>query len=470
MPKPLPAGPFETLNLGNGETAPVYLIPFNKKGRCKGPKTRKHLMQAAKNGGFTHIYLFSHGWNNDFKTALKGYREFFGHFSQVRKAQEAKGNRLPEYKPLLVGVIWPSILLVLPWERPPKIAALPADPTEDPEMAQAGEIDQTVSELDEIAENLPDDQVERFFELAGSGEDLSAEEARELAEILQPLYAASDPDDESEPPSSEELVEIWRALGDVFAAVRAPGDSGGDQPIGDVFGPAGGAADQPQAAGLDKLDPRNAVRAFTVWQMKDRAGKVGSTGVAPLLADLLAAAPNAKTHLIGHSYGCKVVLSATNHLPAGSDKKVASALLLQPAINGWAFAKKVADKNFSGGYRRVLDVVDQPVRTTFSSHDMPLTKLFHLAVRRKGDLGEIKAAAGEPMLYGALGGYGPRGTPAPEGEEILMPANGSPYPDLPPETQVLALKGDQFIDGHGGVRNVNTAWALFDQVRRSSNG
>ncbi len=438
MAKPLPAGPFETLDLGDGKTAPVYLIPFDKRGRCKAPKTRKHLIKAAKKGDFTHVFLFSHGWNNTFKRALKSYREFFELFGKIREASDP----LPDYRPLLVGVIWPSISLLLPWERPPRMRAL------SPELDPADEVDETVDELDEIAADLPEESVERFYELAG-GDELNDAEAMELAQILQPLYRAEDPDDESEPPSSEELVGMWREVGTALDAELPEGE-------------------QVRTRGLDKLDPRNVVRAFTVWKMKDRAGKVGAAGVGPLLADLIRAADGARAHLIGHSFGAKIVLSAAKALPAGSDGKVESALLLQPAINGWAFAADVAGRGFPGGYRKVLSVVRQPILSTFSRHDAPLTKFFHLAVRRKGDLGETRALTPAPKLYGALGGFGPVGTPDPEGKELVMPGNGQAYPDFGSETEVVGLKGDEFIDGHGGVRNEHTAWALFTQVRRTA--
>lgn len=459
----LPAGPFEFVDLGGGVSAPLYLIPFDKRGRVKAPQTRQHLIEAGRDGGFSHVFLFSHGWNNDFPTALARYRRFFAEFREIREQQGT-----PEaYKPLLVGVIWPSTFLVLPGERPPKMAALPDEPDLEPAIAA----DLALDELEEIAELLPDDEVERFLGLAGRTELLGEAEASELARILQPLYAA--PDDPAasgdDAPTAVELVAIWRAAQDVLGG-PAPTDAD-EEDFGAVPGLGGAAAGDasPEAAGLGFLDPRSVVRSFTVWKMKDRAGKVGTAGVGPLLADLVAAAGPASIHLIGHSYGAKVVLSAANSLPDGSDGKVASALLLQPAINGWAFAEDVEDEGFPGGYRRVLDIVAQPIFSTFSSKDRPLTLFFHLAVRRHSDLGEVKVAAGAPSRFAALGGFGPRGVPGPRGGEIEMPAAGTAYPvDLPSE--IVGLQGGALIDGHGDVTTPHTAWALFQQVARASGG
>ena len=42
---------------------------------------------------------------------------------------------------------------------------------------------------------------------------------------------------------------------------------------------------------------------------------------------------------------------------------------------------------------------------------------------------------------------------------------GEPYPDLTQGTpQILALDGDQTVNGHGDVVSEHTAWALLQQV------
>ena len=48
--------------------------------------------------------------------------------------------------------------------------------------ALVDEVDQEFEEIDLIADELPDDQEERFLELADADRDLTDEEARELAE------------------------------------------------------------------------------------------------------------------------------------------------------------------------------------------------------------------------------------------------------------------------------------------------
>jgi pimeloyl-ACP methyl ester carboxylesterase len=233
--------------------------------------------------------------------------------------------------------------------------------------------------------------------------------------------------------------------------------------------------DQPASAGaLSFLDPRAIVRLATVLQMKDRAGTVGAVGVGPLLRDLLAAGEGtARVHLVGHSYGGKVVLAALCHQPL--PRPVNSLLLLQPAVSYLCFAAAVPDLGRPGGYRTALERVELPIMTTFSARDFPLTRVFHLAVRRWSDLGEgpVAAPAREPGLpraalapnrYAALGGYGPGGCSAGECSEIAMRAPGEHYDLGPDQPRLLALRGDDYIADHGDVGIPATWWALLNQV------
>ena len=196
--------------------------------------------------------------------------------------------------------------------------------------------------------------------------------------------------------------------------------------------------------------------------MKDRAGTVGANGVGPLLKSVLEIG-DGRVHLTGHSYGGKVVLSALT-VPDHGGKKVHSVLLLQPAVNHLCFAANVQGR--VGGYRPALDRTERPIYTTFSSNDAPLSKFFHLAVRRDGDLAEQRIAAA-PSQFAALGGFGPGGLEATEMRtlEILMP--GTRYPAADAAHKVYALDGgaNKRITGHGDVRNECTEWAQIELTR-----
>ncbi|MEM7048168.1 MAG: hypothetical protein AAF604_00845 [Acidobacteriota bacterium] len=444
------AGPLEVLELGDGTTAPFYVVPFDKAGVPTGPRTLRHLIAAAESGEFSDLFLFSHGWNNDWPTSLARYRAFFSQFQRLR--QQATMAR--PYRPLLVGIFWPSTALVFGEEKGPRFAS--------PEASDEA-TGERLAEIDQIAALLEPSRRAAFYDLA-TADRLPPADALELARLVLPLLQdTEDPSADASDLTAEDLLEIWRTVPGATEEPEEEDDEG--------FGMAGEDAslrEGPAAAGLFSfLDPRKPLRMFTVWKMKDRAGRVGSAGVADLLRQLLSAAPAMASHLIGHSYGCKVVLSAIVGRQALPRNAVSSLLLLQPAINFWAFAENVAGEGFAGGYRDALRVVRQPILSTLSKHDFALRRSFHLAVtRRKKDLGEVRIAAiGGPERYGALGGWGPRGCPPAECETIPMPAEGEPYPSLRAGSpQIFALEGSELIAGHGDITTPHTAWALLQQV------
>ncbi len=447
MSRTLPAGPYRTIRLADGQDVPYYIVPFDKRGVCVGPQTRAHLVEAVRAGDYSDIFLFSHGWNNDWQTATARYEEFMQGFMKMRAEH---GLAMPAgYRPLLVGLFWPSTALVFgESEAGPDIAA--ADPA-----AMDAEVAVVLDELAMLSEDLDAAAAARLYELA-QREALDAAEAEELAGLLTGLYAG--PDDElggEEQPQADELVAAWAEA----QAQAEPADLDDFDDFGTVDG---GSGEGPQAAFIGglvrKLDPRPAIRLATVYRMKDRAGQVGAHGVGTLLRDLLAAG-DARVHLVGHSYGGKVVLSATAIAPL--PRPVESMLLLQPAVSHLCFADRVPGTDRPGGYRPVLARVAKPILSTFSRHDFPLTRTFHLAVRRKKDLGEAQIAAAEPpSVYAALGGFGPRRC----GEKLIniKPVN-DPY-DLDVDAEIYGLNGDAAIGGHGDISNEATWWALYSLV------
>lgn len=445
----LPAGPYRTLDLGDGIEMPYYIIPFDKRGVCVGPETRRHLIETLRDGEHSDVFLFSHGWNNDWTVATERYEDFIRGYRDLRR--ELGLPFPPGYQPLLIGIFWPSTLLVFgEGERGPDIAGA-GEP--DP-VAVGAAVAAERREVAELAAEMDPGDAAAFYELAQK-ESLTEDEARRLAEIGLGLRGGDD--DELglvDDMSVDELLEVWAAA-----------DEEEDDDLADLIAGGGG----PQAAGigglLKKLNPRKIVRALSVYQMKDRAGTVGAKGVGPLLRDVLATSA-AHVHLIGHSYGGKVVLSATSF---GGDlpRQVRSMLLLQPAVSHLSFADRVrgTDPPRPGGYRVALGRVESPILSTYSEHDVPLTKLFHNAVRRKSDLGEdrIAAAGGDPpSKFAALGGFGPRRA----GEELIDILDPGTEYDLDDAVEVYGVDGSRTIAGHGDISVPSTWWALHTLAAR----
>jgi hypothetical protein len=112
------AGP-GALGEAAGTDRPYRVVPFDKHGACTGPHTRGEVVADAAEA--TDVFVFSHGWNNDWDTANDRYRRFVAEYSRLREETWPEPDR--DYRPLAVGVFWPSTALVAPWEQASDIAA-----------------------------------------------------------------------------------------------------------------------------------------------------------------------------------------------------------------------------------------------------------------------------------------------------------------------------------------------------------
>lgn len=441
----LPPGPYRHITLDDATRIPFYVLPFDKDGICEGPETRRHLLDAVAQGVFTDVFIFSHGWNNDWTAAVNSYERFIQGFMAMRRDHNLTIDG--PYRPLLVGIFWPSsALLFTEAELGPNIAA--GDPTLQDHAVAVGR-----QALAEVAALVPPAQRPRFYALMQQ-QELEPHEAQELAELVQAVYAAQDDeigdDDEL---TSGDILDAWRAAAPVTDTEEEDEDD---------FGTVDDGGGGPQAAGgMGSFDPRNILRMLTVYQMKDRAGTVGAFGVGPLLRDLLAA-KDLKLHLIGHSFGGKVMLSAVAAgEPFAQGRKVESMLLLQPAVSHLCMAEQVPGTNRAGGYRNVLQRVRKPILSTFSAQDFPLHHLFHIALRRPRDLGEAQIAAGDhpapPNRFAALGGYGPRLA----GEDLLQIKAVNERYALDNGIAVYGVNGSGVISSHNDISRLETWWALY---------
>lgn len=455
-------GPLKEYILPDGTRAPFFVIKFDKEGKYTTLKTRDDLLEAICKNNYTDVLLFSHGWNNTPKNAITKYEEWIEGYIRFRTDNNFSLNR--PYRPVLIGIVWPSVWFVNWWQQGPSIAAASdrnGGAEEDKDRAYE-------AMLLEIAEAIPEEKRERFYQLAESG-GLSDAETREFLEISSAIFTQADDETmASDGPSIESMLTSWDDISRLSTSSSdefEPEDF--DTPV--TLNTGTGAA-SPEAAGVVLRAPEDGIRTLSVWQMKDRAGTIGANGVARLLRSVIdngqtTRAPP-RTHLIGHSFGAKVMLSAICS-PSQGDLAVPvnSLLLLQPAINQYAFASSIPDSFAAGGYHGALAKIEQPILTTFTKDDMPLRTVFHLALRRDEDLGEIDIASDvAPSRFAALGGYGPANVPSSKIIDIKDP--GKDY-QLITSSQLIALRAHNKISGHSEISNPYTYWALLSLVKAS---
>lgn len=428
------AGPSLMIGGDGQPPIPLYLVSFDKQGRCTSPRTRAAVLADARSGRYTDLHIYSHGWNNVFDEAVRHYTEFFTEYAGLRRAA---GLDSDEYRPLLVGLIWPSTALLAPGEEPPRLASI------GPGFATATMALETAA----LASDMAPDDAAHLTALAAQPGPLDGADSAALARLLAPMleaHGAGDNEGAAPPADAGSLLLHWSSA----------------QPASS----SGAPADLAPAGVLGFLDPREILRKATVFLMKDRAGTVGAAGVAPLLREALHDS-SIRVHLAGHSYGAKVMLSALAKLPPG--RQVASVLLLQPAVSARCFAERIAEHNGKpGGYRAALKRVALPVCTTFSRNDAALNSFYPLALRRGPDIGEFEPSSSSAP-FAALGGVGPQDMAPGELEVMAILDQPGVYPPALPGVRVRALDGASGIGSHGDVRNRFTEWALASLVRQA---
>lgn len=152
------------------------------------------------------------------------------------------------------------------------------------------------------------------------------------------------------------------------------------------------------------------LRQATYHAMKRRAGTVGERGLGRLLGRLAEAAPGVRVHLVGHSFGARLVSFALRGLPAGVDT-VKSVTLLQGAFSHYAFAARLPhDTRARGALAGVQDRVGGPVVCCHSRHDSALGTFCPMASRTAGDdrgltgfdVGRVLGARWGALGYGGI--------------------------------------------------------------------
>jgi hypothetical protein len=225
-------------------------------------------------------------------------------------------------------------------------------------------------------------------------------------------------------------------------------------------GEAGPAAGLGDAFGRLWRGGKEALRQLTYFEMKKRAGVVGKDGLGPVLGRLGGAAPGLRVHLLGHSFGARLVSFALAGLPDPGASPVASLYLLQGAFSHFAFADALpTDPGRGGALKGMASRVGGPLLASFSVHDLAVGRLYPLASLSSRD----DAAAAEDLLF-RWGGIGHDGAQAVQAAEADLGPVGAAYPLQP--GRFLNLNGNAIINrggppsgAHSDIFHPELVWA-----------
>ncbi len=364
---------------------PHWEIQFDKAGGTDGA-ARAAAVGGIAAAGLTDLIVMSHGWNSSADHARRLYQQWFGMLPPLMPAGSAA-------RAGTVGVIWPSMLW--PDESPPSAAAEGGAAALPEQPADAGPAGAPVAALGAV---YPDPGQQRILGQLASLIDAQSPDPQALSQFhdLMRQLGDTEPQDigaEDAGPLAM-LSEDPQALASRFAAAldqasagapaAAGSDQGGVADLADVT--LADAAAAGGAAGIGSITARlwngakEALRQFTYWQMKQRAGTVGRHGLGPLLGDLRSRAPGLNVHLVGHSFGARLVSFSLAGLPAGEPSPVRSLTLLEGAFSHFAFAPRLPqDPARSGALNGMMARVSGPLLACYSSHDLAVGLFYPVA-------------------------------------------------------------------------------------------
>jgi hypothetical protein len=424
---------------------PYWELEFDSVGKETTQSFASKCIEEASKQRIADLFIFSHGWNNDRTAARSLYERFF---EVIRRILTARRVSAPLGSAVgIVGVLWPSILF----------------PDDQPQTSSGG----AAALLDASGSTNVFVELKKVF----PNETVTLEK-------LELLLA-------EQPESIDELMRFQALLTDLAPALSTDegSDESGIMRLGweKVFTRLSTLAPPAARDGAATLDSgfkrlwtgaKEALRVTTYWNMKERAGVVGERGLGPFIAALrqeyevvAGSSPALHIHLIGHSFGARLVAFTLKGLPPQFDTEsspIKSMTLLQGAFSHFAFAESLPhDDSRSGALAGLQSRVDGPIVVTHSKRDLAVIKRYPQASLLSDD-----DAAAFKMLNYRFGGMGADGAQNVNATEEWFKAVGQPYRLL--KGQFINLNGDDLITkgsppsgAHGDIFYEEIAWAVL---------
>ena len=404
-----------------------YEVDFNADGSLNTENGDGGLPAAVAAGGITDLFVLSHGWNNGVDSARDLYVAMFG----LLAAQ--LGTHLSSSA--AVGVIWPSLLF--PDDDP---ATAPAVPSTGAELAKA------------LTPSFPGQRQQ--LDTMGQLLDQQPQDPTKLTQFHQLVNGLVT----TKPQGVEDTGEAALITADTatafgHAAAMAPHATSSAQGIGNPF------------AGLWN-GAREVLRTMSYYEMKNRAGVVGQNGLGPLLASLRGPSGAPRIHLMGHSFGARLVSYTLAGLPAsqtGSASPVKSLTLIQGAFSHFTFASSLMfDPSRAGGLAGDGSRVDGPLLATFSAADRAVGWWYPAASMLAGQ--DSESATDLVFRWGGMGHDGYQQTPGPT--TVVLAPQGKPYGFTTGRfysldaNAVICANQSPFSGAHSDIQHPEVLWAV----------
>jgi len=435
---------------------PAFEIEFDKDGRVFDPHEVERALAGLAACQASDLLVLSHGWNNDKADARDLYGRLLAAVERVLAlGKPALGGR----QLAAVEIFWPSKKFtdadLIPGGGAAEAGAGELDPAivvQQLEELKSEPVRLGISEVNPTSDTILTQAQQLVPQLGTSG---AAQ--REFVLLIRSMLPSGDahPDDGSELFFTRDPNEMLRELSDPVPP-PATADSGG---AADVT--AGGAAGLGDFFGGILGAAKRVLNFTTYYLMKERAGRVGKTGVAQVLVQIHQRLPALELHLVGHSFGGRLVTAATDQI--GPGVKPSSLTLLQAAYSHNGLGERF-DGSHDGFFRHVMSdgKVAGPILITHTKNDLAVGIAYPLASRIAGqDAADVAGLGDASDPYGGMGRNGAQKTPESVERELL--AVGGDYGELT-AGKVYNLNADAFIHGHSDIAKDEVAHALLSAV------
>lgn len=426
-----------------------FEIEFTKAGQVFDSAQADRVLNSVAR--FTDLFVLAHGWNNDKAEADQLYDQLSDSLSRVLGLDIVPGLEGRNFG--VVRLLWPSKKFADEDLIPGGGAASATEENDDALTRVLEAMKRDPARLGEqgssIVRSAVIDAAQALLPRLEADAGARREFVLHLRSLLDP--AAAHPDDGTEEFFTRDPEELFQGLEGAVIAPVAAGPGGASSLTG-----SGGAAGLGDLVSGIKAAARRVANLSTYYEMKQRAGTVGSTGVAQLLRRLRERKPDVRLHLVGHSFGGRLVTAAAHALPSRTPAVTIS--LLQAAYSHNGLARRY-DGSHDGAFRELLAQAraSGPMIITHTKNDRAVGIAYPLASRISRQAAAALGDQNDP--YGGMGRNGAQHTPEAEGQADDLHEVGIAYSFVP--GKVFNLNADAFVKDHSDVKGHQIAYAIL---------
>ncbi len=432
---------------------PYFEVQFTKAGAVHEEAAVAALLGFLDRNETTDLLVLSHGWNNHMDEARGLYLKLLESMRSQLSASPALASR----KFAVLALFWPS----KKFADKSLIAGGAASGGSLADAVLTSQLEQLKGGFDNVQADAALEQAKGLLDRL----DSSPQARRQYVELIRSLVPKAegqpDVDDVGSFFTEDGDDLIGRLSRPVPRAVSAGGaDEGGATAASDE----GGAAGLIDSLGGIKDGALNLLNYATYYQMKERASLVGRDGLGPVLGRLRARSSAPKLHLIGHSFGGRLVTAAAAGKESDPSQPVADTMtLLQAAFSHNGFAQRF-DGDRDGFFRRVVTngKVAGPILVTCTENDSAVGKLYPLASMFAGQ--DAAGIGGPTSRFGGIGCNGAQHTPEATVAKLLDVSARYEGRNAFRAQKLHNLNADEFIKDHSDVCGREVAHAILAAV------